>query len=140
METRHPKERHVGREGVIRTTDQRIRTARAVVLAGAGGLAVLAAGKFLYLLAVGDWDITQAPIVFLVPTAMLIAGIWLAARGRQGGLWIIGIVSVILLALFISALIRRGLTHQNWADAALVLIGTPLAVAVLLAIPFARRR
>jgi hypothetical protein len=56
-----------------------------LIVAGAG-LALLSAFKFTYLLADNQFDISQAPVVFLVPLVVRIVGIVLTASGRVSGL------------------------------------------------------
>lgn len=105
----------------------------------ASGIAVLSAIKFSHLLVEAGFDIAQAPVAFLVPIAALIVGAVLAGRGRRSGVWLLGIVALGLLAVFVSAILRRGLDQQNWADALLVFAGLPLSILVLAVAPGALR-
>lgn len=133
--------RHVGTEDVInvRRLGRSSSAALNVMLAAAVALAVLAAIKFLNLLVEADFDIAQAPVAFLLPIALLVAGVVLAAQRRGIGVWTIAVVSLVLLVVFVVAIVNRGLTQQNWADALLVFAGTPLAIAALAATPGARK-
>lgn len=106
----------------------------------AAALAVLSAVKFLYLLAEGGFDIAQAPVVFLVPIAAIVVGVLLALRGRRSGVWLLGVVALGLFIVFVSAIVRRGVEQQNWADALLVFAGLPLSILVLVAVPGAVRQ
>jgi hypothetical protein len=111
-----------------------------VMVVAAAALAVLSAVKFLYLLAEGGFDIAQAPVVFLVPIAAIVVGVLLVLRGRRSGVWLLGVVALGLLIVFVSAIVRRGLEQQNWADALLVFAGLPLSILVLVAVPGAVRQ
>lgn len=111
-----------------------------VMFVAAAALAVLSAVKFLYLLAEGGFDIAQAPVVFLVPIAAIVVGVLLALRGRRSGVWLLGVVALGLFIVFVSAIVRRGVEQQNWADALLVFAGLPLSILVLVAVPGAVRQ
>jgi hypothetical protein len=95
-------------------------------------LAALTALKFFFLLAEGGFDISQAPVVFILPI-VVIGGVVLAMRRRRVGAWLVAAVSLILGAVLLAALIRRGAAQQNWADAVLVFGGLPLAAAAVVA-------
>jgi hypothetical protein len=103
-----------------------------LMVAGAG-LALLIAFKFIYLLVEFEFDVTQAPVAFLVPLVVLIAGIALVAWGRASGIVVVAVVAVLLLLVFLAALVRHGLSQQNVADAVLVFMGIPLAIVALVA-------
>lgn len=111
-----------------------------VMVVAAAALAVLSAVKFLYLLAEGGFDIAKAPVVFLVPIAAIVVGVLLVLRGRRSGVWLLGVVALGFLIVFVSAIVRRGLEQQNWADALLVFAGLPLSILVLVALPGAVRQ
>lgn len=106
---------------------------RSVLLIAGGGLALLIAGKFFFLLADNGFDIAQAPVAFLLPLAALVIGVLLTAGGRRSGVVVIAIVALLLLPVLGAALLNHGLAQQTVADAALVFAGIPLAVVALLA-------
>lgn len=111
----------------------RQRPWRSILLLAGSGLAALAALKFLYILAESGFDVSKAPVAFLVPILALVVGVVLAARGRRAGVWIVAVVALLLGLVLVAALVRRGIHHQNWADAVLVFTGIPLAAAAVVA-------
>ncbi len=122
--------------------EDRTRTstpALTVVRAGGAALALLCSLKILVLLVEVDLDITRAPVIYLLPIAVLVVGVVLCGRGRPAGVWLVAVVALTLLALFVVALIRSGVPDL-WSDAVLVLAGIPVATAVLLAVPGAVRQ
>jgi lipopolysaccharide export LptBFGC system permease protein LptF len=106
---------------------------RSVLLVSGGGLALLIAGKFFFLLAENDFDVAQAPVAFLLPLLALVVGVVLTARGRRGGVVVIAVVALLILPVLGGALLNHGLAQQTVADAALVFAGIPLAVLALVA-------
>lgn len=106
---------------------------RSVLLLAGGGLALLIAGKFFFLLADNGFDIAQAPVAFLLPLVALIAGVVLTAGGRRSGVVVIAVVALLILPVLGAALLNHGLAQQTVADAALVFAGIPLAVVALVA-------
>lgn len=106
---------------------------------GGAALAVLCSLKFLVLLVEVDLDITKAPVVYLVPIAVLVVGVVLCGRRRPAGVWLVAVVALALLVLFAVALLRSGVPDL-WSDAVLVLVGIPVAIAVLAATPASLRR
>jgi SNF family Na+-dependent transporter len=105
---------------------------RLSLIVAAAGLVLLTAFKFTYLLADNQFDITRAPVVFIVPLVALIVGIALTASGRASGIVVVSLVALPLLLLMVSALVRHGMTQQNVADAMLVFLGIPLAILALI--------
>ena len=102
-----------------------------LVSAGAG-LALLIAGKFVYLLVENGFDIARAPVAFLLPLVMLIVGLVLTANGRSSGPVAVAVVALLLLPVFGMAVLNHGLSQQTPADAALVFIGIPLALLAVI--------
>lgn len=111
-----------------------------LLLVAGSGLAGLATLKFFYILAESAFDVSKAPVAFLLPIVALIIGVVLAIRHHRAGVWIVAAVSLVLGAVLVATLIRRGLAQQNWADTVLVFGGIPLAAAALVAaVPASRR-
>ena len=106
---------------------------RVVVIAAAMLLAVLVAGKFVFLLVEGDFDVSRAPVAFLAPLVALIIGIGLLAGGRRSGAVVIALVGVLLIVVLGAALVNHGLSQQTAADAVLVFVGIPTAVVAVAA-------
>jgi hypothetical protein len=106
---------------------------RSTLLIAGGALALLIAAKFLFLLAENDFDISQAPVAFLLPMLVLIIGVVLAAAGRRSGVVMVGLVALLLLPVFVNAVIQRGLAQQNAPDTVMVFAGIPLAIVALVA-------
>lgn len=102
-----------------------------LVSAGAG-LALLIAGKFVYLLVENGFDIARAPVAFLLPLVMLIVGLVLTANGWSSGPVTVAAVALLLLPVFGMAVLNHGLSQQTPADAALVFIGIPLALLAVI--------
>ena len=105
---------------------------RGAVLFAGGGLALLIAGKFFFLLAESDFDIAQAPVAFVLPLVVLIAGVSLTAGGRLSGVVVVAAVALLLLPVLGAALLNHGLAQQTPADALLVFAGIPLAVVAVI--------
>ncbi len=105
---------------------------RGAVLFAAGGLALLIAGKFFFLLAENDFDIARAPVAFVLPLVVLIAGVSLAAGGRMSGVVVVAAVALLLLPVLGAALLNHGFAQQTPADALLVFAGIPLAVVAVI--------
>ena len=105
---------------------------RGAVLIAGGGLALLIAGKFFFLLADNDFDIARAPVAFLLPLVVLIAGVFLTAGGRMSGVVVVAAVGLLLLPVLGAALLNHGLAQQTPADALLVFAGIPLAVVAVI--------
>lgn len=106
---------------------------RSVLLIAGGGLALLIAGKFFFLLADNGFDIARAPVAFLLPLAALVIGVVLTVGGRRSGVVVIAVVALVILPVLGAALLNHGLAQQTVADAALVFAGIPLAVLALVA-------
>jgi hypothetical protein len=106
---------------------------RVVVIAAALLLAVLVAGKFLFLLVEGDFNVSRAPVAFLAPLVALIIGLGLLAGGRRSGALVIALVGVLLIVVLGAALVTHGLSQQTAADGALVFVGIPTAVVAVVA-------
>ena len=105
---------------------------RGAVLFAGGGPALLIAGKFFFLLAENDFDIAQAPVAFVLPLVVLIAGVSLTAGGRMSGVVVVAAVALLLLPVLGAALLKHGLAQQTPADALLVFAGIPLAVVAVI--------
>jgi len=97
---------------------------------GAVGLAVLAAVTFGSLLAEGRFDIARAPFAYLAPVALLLAATVVSRRRPTGALWLMGMCALGLLIAFVVTIIGEGVPDQ-WAVSLFVLVGTPVAAAVL---------
>jgi hypothetical protein len=106
---------------------------RSALLIASGGLALLIAGKFAFLLADHDFDIARAPVAFLLPLVALIVGVALAAGGRRSGIVLIALVALLMLPVLGAAVLNHGLAQQTVADALLVYAGIPLASVALVA-------
>lgn len=106
---------------------------RSALLIAGGGLALLIAGKFVFLLADHGFDIARAPVAFLLPLVALIVGVALAAGGRRSGIVVIALVALLMLPVLGAAVLNHGLAQQTVADAVLVFIGIPLAIVALVA-------
>ena len=104
---------------------------RSALLIAGSGLALLIAGKFVFLLADNDFDITRAPVAFLLPLGALIFGVALAAGGRRSGIVLIGVVALLMLPVLGVAILNRGLAQQTAADTLLVAAGIPLAIGAV---------
>lgn len=106
---------------------------RSALLIAGGGLALLIAGKFFFLLADNDFDIAQAPVAFLIPLVALIVGVVLAAGDRRSGVVVVALVALLMLPVLGAAVLNHGLAQQTVADAVLVFAGIPLAILALVA-------
>lgn len=105
---------------------------RTWLISAGAGLALLVAGKFVYLLVENGFDIARAPVAFLLPLVMLIGGLVLTAKGRLSGPVTVAVVALLLLPVFGMAVLNHGLSQQTPADAALVFIGIPLALLAVI--------
>jgi FtsH-binding integral membrane protein len=99
-----------------------VRVLRAV------GLALIALGalKYLVLLAEEDFDFGRAPNFFIVLLLPIVIAVALVPR--KLATIIMGIMSLVFLGITLSAIVRLGLSQQNWSDALLVFLGAPISL------------
>lgn len=89
-------------------------------------IAALALLKYVVILAEENFDVSRAPNVFLI--LLLPAFLGIALVPRKAGVILLGLFSLLFVALTVSAIVRLGFEQQNWSDALLVFLGAPISL------------